>query len=273
MIGRIANAWRRLSLLRRIFLFIVILYIAIAIAAPALMPYSVEDFSHPALEAPSETYPLGTDEMGHDILSLLLNGFRSTVFLALAAGALSTLFGTVLAFFSVYIGRGFDRVTDFLTNLLLIVPDMIIILVVATIARPNALTTLLIIIFFSWARVYKNTRSKLKDLMSDNRVLYLLSMKGNALDLLKVLWADLWPVSAYYFVIQTNRALMYETTLSFFGIGDPLSKTWGKLIHAAMNYTDLYYDNVYQWYLLPVVLVLVLFVISLALLVSEVSDA
>ena len=62
---------------------------------------------------------------------------------------------------------------------------------------------------------------------------------------------------------------MYETTLSFFGVGDPLAKTWGKLINAAMNYEDLYYDNVFIWYLLPAIAVVVIFVIALALLVTE----
>lgn len=273
MIRTLSTFRREMTTLRQFCLIIVVVYIVLAIFAPMIMPYKVEDFSHPALEEPSSKHILGTDEMGHDIFSMLLNGFRTTVFLALAAGSISTLLGIVLAFISVYWGGIVDRVMDFMTNLLLIIPDMIIILVVAAVARPSTITTLFIIIFFSWARVFKNTRAKLKDLINDNRVLYLISMKGNFLDLLRVLWADIWPVTAYYFVIQTNRALMYETTLSFFGIGDPLSKTWGKLIYAAMNYTDLYYDRVYLWYLLPVVFVLVIFVIALALLVAEVRDA
>ena len=62
---------------------------------------------------------------------------------------------------------------------------------------------------------------------------------------------------------------MYETTLSFFGVGDPLAKTWGKLINSAMAYEDLYYDNVFTWYLIPPIVVVVVFVISLALLVTE----
>lgn len=76
------------------------------------------------------------------------------------------------------------------------------------------------------------------------------------------------PVSVF-FVLQCNRAVMYETTLSFFGIGDPLAKTWGKLIRAAMDYEELYYDHTFLWYLLPPILVVIVFVVSLALLVTE----
>jgi ABC-type dipeptide/oligopeptide/nickel transport system permease subunit len=62
---------------------------------------------------------------------------------------------------------------------------------------------------------------------------------------------------------------MYETTLSFFGIGDPLSKTWGKLIKAAMNYENLFYDDVIIWYLIPAILCVFIYVLSLSLLTFE----
>lgn len=255
----------------RICALIIVCYLLLALAAPRILPYSVDDFSHPSLTAPSWEHLLGTDEIGHDIFSLLLNGFSSTVSITLRAGVLSTLLGTLLAFLSVYLGSLFDKILDTISTLLLIVPDMIIILFVASLTRPSSLMLILLIILFGWSRVYKNIRSKLKDLMSENRVLYLLSNKGNLFDIIQALWRDVWPVFSYYLLIQTNRALMYETTLSFFGIGDPLAKTWGKLIHAALNYPDLYYDRVYLWYLLPAVGVLVIFIVSISLLITEVQ--
>ena len=94
-------------------------------------------------------------------------------------------------------------------------------------------------------------------------------MKGNVLDVIRKLLPDILPVIQSFFILQCNKAVMYETTLSFFGIGDPLAKTWGKLIRAAMDYEDLYYDNTFLWYLLPPILVVIVFTVSLALLVTE----
>lgn len=261
---------KKMTKLQKIALAIVLIYIILAILAPYITPYEPNDFSHPSLAKPSAEHWLGTTEIGHDIFSLLLYGFRSTVFLSLSAGILTTLIGTILAFFSLYSSQVMDRVLDTIANLLLTIPDIIVILFLASITKPGWQATLTIIVAFSWPRVYKNTRAKLKDLMQENRVQYILSMKGNIFDLLDCLWREIWSISAFYFIRQSNRALTYETTLSFLGIGDPFTKTWGKLIHAATNYVDLFYDNSYLWYLLPVVVVLILFVVALTLLVSEV---
>jgi peptide/nickel transport system permease protein len=259
----------KLPIYKKICLLILVIYFAVALLAPVLMPYSIQDFSHPHLAPPSGTHWLGTDELGHDIFSLLINGFRLTIFMALIAGFLSTTLGTVLAFISVYFGGAIDDILHFTANLFLMVPELVVIMFFAVFAKPNLLNTILAIVFFSWVRVYKIMRAKLMDCMKKNRVMYTLSLKGNFLDVAQALALDVLPIWGSFFVLQCNRAVMYETTLAFFGIGAPLAKTWGKLIRAAIDYTDLYYDNVYLWYLLPPVLAVLGFVISLALLVSR----
>lgn len=253
---------------KKVCLFILAIYMAIAILAPVLMPYSAQDFSHERLLKPSATHWLGTNELGHDIFSLLINGFRLTIFMALITGFLSTTLGAGLAFISVYFGGLVDDALHFIANLFLMVPELIVIMFVAVFAAPTMTNTVLAIVFFSWTRVYKMMRAKLLDSMHKNRVIYTLSLKGNFLDVARALAGDVLPIWGSFLVLQCNRAVTYETTLAFFGIGDPLGKTWGKLIKAAMDYVDLYYDKVFLWYLLPPVLVVLGFVISLALLVS-----
>lgn len=263
------EGFRKLSLNKKICLCIVGLYLLTALTAPAWMPYEVTDFSHPSLMAPCREYLLGTDEMGHDIFSLLLNGFRLTVVLALISGFFSTLVGTIFAFLSCYLGKTADEIITSFANLFLIVPELVVIMFVSVLASPTMLNTILAIVFFSWARVYKIIRGKLADCMGRSKVQYTLLMKGNITDVIRKVFPDIMPSVSVFFVLQCNRAVMYETTLSFFGVGDPLAKTWGKLIRAAMDYEELYYDNTFLWYLLPPILVVVVFVVSLALLVTE----
>lgn len=260
---------KKLTWTKRICLGMIAVYLGIALFAPVLMPYEVTDFSHPSLLAPCREHLLGTDEMGHDIFSLLLNGFRLTVVLALIAGFFSTLVGTVAAFFACYFGKTADEIITSFANLFLIVPELVVIMFVAVLASPTMSNTILAIVFFSWARVYKIIRGKLADCMGRSKVQYTLLMKGNITDVVRKLLPDVMPSVSVFFVLQCNRAVMYETTLSFFGVGDPLAKTWGKLIRAAMDYEELYYDNTFLWYLIPPILVVVVFVVSLALLVTE----
>lgn len=258
-----------LSLRKKICLSVLALYVLIAIFAPWIMPYEVTDFSHPSLSPPNSTYWLGTDEMGHDMFSMLIHGFRLTVALALISGFCSTLLGTILAFCACYLGKVVDEIITIIANVFIIVPEMVVIMFVAVFAAPTLLNTVLVIVFFSWPRVFKIVRGKLEDSMHSSKVQYTVMMRGNVFDVVRKLLPDILPAITSFFILQCNKGVMYETTLSFFGVGDPIAKTWGKLINAAMNYEDLYYDNVFTWYLIPPILVVVVFVISLALLVTE----
>ena len=258
-----------LSLRKKICLLILSLYVLVAIFAPSIMHYEVTDFSHPSLLPPDRTYWLGTDEMGHDMFSLLINGFRLTVALALISGFLSTLLGTLLAFCAAYLGKNVDEIITVIANIFIIVPEMVVIMFVAVFAEPTMLNTVLVIVFFSWPRVYKIIRGKLVDSMNSSKVQYTIMMRGNVFDVVRKLLPDVLPAVTSFFILQCNKGVMYETTLSFFGVGDPLAKTWGKLINSAMNYEDLYYDTVFTWYLIPPILTVVVFVICLALLVTE----
>ena len=58
-------------------------------------------------------------------------------------------------------------------------------------------------------------------------------------DVIRKLWHDGYPVIGTLFMMQASRAVTYETTLAFFGLGDPLLKTWGRLIRSALNYENL----------------------------------
>ncbi len=268
VLGRFTrNSWKEQVMKNGTCIMVLSIYFFIAAFAPLIMPYEVTDFSHPSLAEPCRQYLLGTDEMGHDIFSLLIYGFRLTVCMALAAGFFSTLTGTVLAFCACYLGKAADHVITMTADLFIIVPEMVIVMFAAVFAEPTMINTELAIILFSWPRVYKIIRGKLKDCMNSSKVQYTMMMKGSIADVLQKLMPDIMPSVQTYFILQTNKAVTYETTLSFFGIGDPLAKTWGKLIRAAMDYENLYYDRVFLWYFIPVILVVVVFVVSLALLV------
>ena len=260
---------KNLSRTKKICSIILLFYIFIAIISNFIMPYSIDDFSNEILEPPSLQHVLGTDEMGHDLFSLLLNGFKISILISIISGILSTAIGVILSFISCYYKGKIDSTLCHISNLFIIIPEIIIIMFFAIFASPNMINTILAIVFFSWSKVFKMVRSKLLGYMDKNKVKYTLLIKGNIFDIFKKLYYDMYPVVITSFILQCNKAVMYETTLSFFGIGDPLSKTWGKLIKSAMNYENLFYDNVIFWYLLPPVICVFIYILSLSLLTFE----
>jgi len=260
---------KNLSRTKKICSIMLLFYIFIAIISNFVMPYSIDDFSNEILEPPSLQHALGTDEMGHDLFSLLLNGFKMSILISIISGILSTAIGVILSFISCYYKGKIDDIICHISNLFIIIPEIIIIMFFAIFASPNMINTILAIVFFSWSKVFKMIRSKLSGYMDKNKVKYTLLVKGNIFDIFKKLYYDLYPVVITCFILQCNKAVMYETTLSFFGIGDPLSKTWGKLIKSAMNYENLFYDKVIFWYLLPPVICVFIYILSLSLLTFE----
>ena len=54
-------------------------------------------------------------------------------------------------------------------------------------------------------------------------------------DVIRKLWHDGYPVIGTLFMMQASRAVTYETTLAFFGLGDPILKTWGRLIRISFT--------------------------------------
>ncbi|MBP1926265.1 peptide/nickel transport system permease protein [Sedimentibacter acidaminivorans] len=260
---------KNLSRTKRICSFIIFIYIVIAIISNFIMPFSIDDFSSEILQTPSFKHILGTDEMGHDLFSLLLNGFKISILISIISGILSTTIGVILSFVSCYYKGIIDNTICHIANLLIIIPEIIIIMFFAIFASPTMINTILAIVFFSWTKVFKMARSKLMGYMDKNKVKYTFLIKGNIFDIFKKLYYDLYPVVITSFILQCNKAVMYETTLSFFGIGDPLSKTWGKLIKSAMNYENLFYDNVIFWYLFPPVICVFIYILSLSLLIFD----
>lgn len=71
--------WSRLSAVQRICAGICIFYFLAAVFGPIFSPFPPDDFSSPALLPPGRVHLLGTDEMGHDIFSMVLSGFRYTL--------------------------------------------------------------------------------------------------------------------------------------------------------------------------------------------------
>src|SRR5574341_931658 len=83
---------------------IVLFFVGLAIAGPAIAPYSDNDQSHPAAQAPGSGYPFGTDYLGRDVYSRIILGARGAVLTAGVGTLIAVLLGTILGLFMGYYG-------------------------------------------------------------------------------------------------------------------------------------------------------------------------
>lgn len=243
---------------------IIITMISVGVFYPFFSPYDASDFSFQPLMNPSMAHLLGTDEMGHDIFSMLLAGFRITLGIALAAALISTFIGTVLAVICAYYKNWVDTAIVKLTELFIIVPEIVVLLFFATLSKPRVYNTIFAIAFFSWSKAARIIRAKSITVIEKEKIQYTLLLKGNIRDVLVKMWRELYPAVATMFIFQCSKAAVYESTLAFFGIGDPLAITWGRMIRTALNYEGIFTDNTYLWYLLPPIACVCVFVVAIS---------
>lgn len=252
--------------MRKAAIVVIVLIVFIGILYPYLTPYAPEDFSFDSLLAPSAEHFLGTNDIGQDIFSILLAGFRSSVFIAVISALISTSIGTIAAVSGAYFKGVIDKCVVKLIEFFIIIPEIIVVMFFAVFAGPGLMNIILAISLFSWSRAAKIIHSKACLAINKESVQYTLMMKGNLFHVIGKLWYYIFPSVITMFVLQCSKAILYEANLAFLGIGDPTIKSWGSLIKQAMDYEGILLDKTYLWWLLPPIFCIVLFVFSLSIL-------
>lgn len=252
--------------MRKAALVIIILIVLTGILYPLITPYAPEDFRFDSLLPPSGEHLLGTNNIGQDIFSILLAGFRSSVFIAITSALISTTIGTIAAVSGAYFKGAVDKTIVKLIDFFIIIPEIIVIMFFAVFAGPGLMNIVLAISLFSWSRSAKIIRSKAYLAVNKESVQYTLMMKGNLFHVIRKLWHYIFPSVITMFVLQCSKAILYEANLAFLGIGDPTIKSWGILIKQAMDYEGIFLDQTYLWWLMPPILCIAVFVSSLSVL-------
>ncbi|MCD6289168.1 MAG: ABC transporter permease [Anaerolineae bacterium] len=236
-----------------------------AIFAPILAPYDPSYMSE-SLLPPSRAHPLGTNDIGQDILSEVLYGARYSLFLGFAASVLSTFLGLGLGLIAGYYERvGFLllRVVD----IFLTIPRFPLIIIMAAFLRPSLGTLVLFFVLFGWARPTRLVRSQV---LTERGRAYIEAARvigcTDRCILLRHLMPSTLPISIVYFVMEFQHVVLAESGLSFLGLGDPTVKSWGAILHYAFMSPTIFISNTSLWWVLPPGIGITLTVLSLALI-------
>lgn len=202
--------------------------------AGVLAPFSPAEMDAGATgAAPSAVHLLGTDSLGRDLLSLLLYGGRASLYIGLCSGALScavaVVYGTVSGLCREWLSDLLMRFAEFVMS----IPSILLILFLQAMWGQATVTSLSVIIgLTSWMNISKIVRSEVRQIGMSDYVLAARTMEGG---FWYVLRTHLLPnyVSSIMFMVVTNigQAMITESTLSFLGLGLPLTAvSWGSLM-------------------------------------------
>ncbi|MBE5906604.1 MAG: ABC transporter permease [Lachnospiraceae bacterium] len=183
--------------------------------------------------APGKEFFFGTDTMGRDIFSMIWYGGRVSLSIGMLATVISTAIAIVVGAVSGLAGEKADTLIMRLTEILLAIPNLLMVIFLqAILGKPNPITISVVIGVTSWMSMAKVVRTEVRQLRNSEYILAARMMGGN---FFYVLWHHLTPnfISSIMFmvVMQVRSAIVAESTLSFMGIGLPLEIiSWGSML-------------------------------------------
>lgn len=224
---------RKLPLALWISSAIIVLCIAIGALAPYLAPYDPTEFvSDMAFAEPSGSAWLGTDYLGRDLFSRLIDGTRLTLLMALAATMIAHVVGDVLGLLAAARGGVLDTVLCRIVDVSLSLPKIIVGLVVVA-ALGSSITVIVVVAGLVYsASVFRIARALGRDLVAQDFVQVARS-RGEGLGW--ILFGEILPhvvrPLAADFAIRMSFAILFMSSLSFLGLGvQPPLADWGGLV-------------------------------------------
>jgi peptide/nickel transport system permease protein len=210
------------------------LMILIAIFAPWIAPYGIHEKIGPPFGAPSEYRPLGLDDGGADILSLLMWGSRISLMVGFAATLVAMLIGGTVGILAGYYGGSTDTVLMRITDYFLAIPDVPLMIVVAAIWGPSLSHIILVIGLLLWTSTARIVRAQVK---SVRERVYVKRARALGAGDRRIVFRHILPQVAPLLVANTVLtiavAIFDETALAFLGLSDPSKISWGKMIKNA----------------------------------------
>ncbi len=185
-----------------------------------------------ALEPPSWTHPLGTDDLGRDVLTRILYGARISLLVGFVAVGIATLIGIVVGALAGFYGKWVDAVIMRFVDIMLCFPTFFLILAVIAFLEPSIWNIMIIIGLTGWMGVARLVRAEFLSLRERDFVqaAKALGAKDSRVIFRHILPNALSPVLVSA-TLGVAGAILTESALSFLGIGvQPPTPSWGNML-------------------------------------------
>ncbi len=216
-----------------------------AIGGEAITPHDPNGLDlgaafHPPFwqEGGSLDYPLGTDNLGRDVLSRIMAGARISLTVAAYAIVISGGIGALVGMIAGYFGRSVDAIIMRLVDIQMSIPSLALALVIATVLSPS-LTTVIVVIsitYWTWyARIIRGEIMSLKQ--RDYVALAKVAGCSTATIFMRHLLPNVLNTLLVLATLQVGQVIIFEASLSFLGLGiQSPDVSWGLMLADARQY-------------------------------------
>ena len=222
-----------------------IIWIVLSLLAPFITPVDpLQQNVSQRLQAPNQSYSLGTDELGRDILSRLLYGGRITIPAALMVVAIDSILGTILGAFAGYVGGIWDEILMRITELFMAFPTIILAMAVTAALGPDIRNAVLALVIVRWPNYARLTRSLVLESKTAEYVEAARSAGAtHAYILTRTILPNTIAPAIVYASLDVGNAILLFAGLSFLGLGpEPSSPEWGRMVSIGIDFFD-------QWWM------------------------
>jgi peptide/nickel transport system permease protein len=219
---------------------VLVLIVLLSLIMPLFWAHSYEDSSFPSFAKPSGDYPLGTTQVGKDMVSQVLRGTQFSLLIALTVSVLATVIGVVFGAIAGYL-RGFsDSAISRVTDLFLIIPQVAAAAILAKVFGGGSwYIVALVLAAFSWMQIARITRA---EAMSLSQREFVDAARASGAGTFRIIFKHLVPNMVGSITVNATlavaQAVLAEAALSFIGLGVQLPDTsLGRVI--LENYAQL----------------------------------
>jgi peptide/nickel transport system permease protein len=262
--GRVVRIYRR-SKMGMAGLLILAFFVAVAVLAPLIANREALNPTCPCtgapLQPPSVEFPFGTDDLGRSVFALTLWGSRVSLLVGFFATLISILIGSVVGIVAGYYGRWTETVLMRLTDWFLVIPFLPLAIVLASLLGRSLVIIIFVIGITSWPSTARIVRAQVLSVKTRPYVERARALGASNWHLAtRHVLPNVGPIIFANTVLLVAIAILSETTLSFLGLGDPLSISWGTILEAAFNSGAASAGN--WWWLVPPGVCIVLVVLA-----------
>ena len=211
---------------------IVLFMFLLAAAAPltGIDPGAI-DIAH-RLEAPSWHFPLGTDDLGRDVLTRILYGARISLLVGFVAVGIATSIGIILGAVAGYYGKWVDGVLMRFVDIMLCFPTFFLILAVIAFLEPSIWNIMIIIGLTGWMGVTRLVRAEFLTLRERD---FVQAARALGASDRRIIFRHILPNAMSPVLVSATLgvagAILTESALSFLGIGvQPPTPSWGNML-------------------------------------------
>ncbi|QLG63926.1 nickel transporter permease [Halorarum salinum] len=222
-------------------LLFVSLVVLSAVFAPAIAPEGPnEQDLFDRLESPSAEHPMGTDQLGRDVLSRLLYGARISLRIAVVVVTITLAIGTAVGLVAGYAGGWVDEALMRVVDVLLAFPGILLALVIAGILGPSLTNIMIALAVVGWTQYARIIRGSVLSVKEEE---FVKSAQLMGVSRARILLRHVLPNVVTPVVVLATMDMAYvilgTAGLSFLGLGaQPPTPEWGTMLSQGRNYVD-----------------------------------